>query len=301
MANVASGPALRSPSLIVGSAHQTLRRIFEIDVPAVPDEDYWDSDFLEAVEDRITSPEYSASAKFDYLVIDEAQDLLARPRLFACIGQLLVGGLESGSVVLFGDLDRQVLTDRGRMQRMLADLSSPQVFTRWLLDENCRNLRVIGETALRLSGFPTDVYSEYVRGNGTHADIDYVEWKSVQDHDEQLKTILREFNHRGYKNKDITLVSFCGVSASAGPRLASAGWSLAPAKVDMQQIGYASACAFKGMENRVVIITDLKSTGASLERELFYTAMTRATDCVRVLAHETSMEEIHNWLRGRNA
>ena len=60
---------------------------------------------------------------------------------------------------------------------------------------------------------------------------------------------------------------------------------------------YTSVHAFKGLENKVVVVTDLDLSSTPAGRSLFYTALTRATDAVHVLCRDEDMHRILNWSR----
>jgi ATP-dependent exoDNAse (exonuclease V) alpha subunit len=64
---------------------------------------------------------------------------------------------------------------------------------------------------------------------------------------------------------------------------------------------FTSVHAFKGMENKVIILTDVALDNKDFHRDLFYTGMTRATESVRVLCYEKSKATILNWLMGERA
>src|SRR6185312_7336674 len=132
-----------------------------VEIPEDPSPDFWDRVLPERVEERLTDPDFKASASIDYLVLDEAQDVLARPWLWDCLAQCLTGSIQRGSFMLLGDFDHQVLAQRDLMQRALAATYETSRAVRWRLAENCRNYRIIGDTAVRLSGLNGEVYSGY--------------------------------------------------------------------------------------------------------------------------------------------
>jgi ATP-dependent exoDNAse (exonuclease V) alpha subunit len=66
-------------------------------------------------------------------------------------------------------------------------------------------------------------------------------------------------------------------------------------------MSYASIHSFKGMENKVIILTDVVLGNQDFHRDLFYTGMTRATECVRILCEKSSQQTLLGWLTGRTA
>jgi hypothetical protein len=287
------------PNLVVGRAIRIMIEMSGLKIPKNTSKDYWEDELPEALEERLTDPDFSAIAAFDYLVIDEAQDLLARPRLWQCLSQYLIGGVEKGKFVLFGDFDNQVLTERRKMDQSLTVLDALARPSQWLLSENCRNYRIVGDTALRLSGLNSSVYSGYIRSGGSIGNYDIFFYKDEQEQLDRLGQYLKEFKSQGYKPSEVAVLSFCADDTCAAVRLRNAGFKLLPVWQARECTGYASVHAFKGMENKVVILTDLVLGHLDFHRNLFYTGMTRATESVRVLCHKNSMNTLLEWLSGK--
>ena len=72
---------------------------------------------------------------------------------------------------------------------------------------------------------------------------------------------------------------------------------LDPAWMESRNTGYTTVHSFKGMENKVIILTDIDLNGRDVERSLFYTGMTRATESVRVLCSKTSQKTLLSYLQ----
>lgn len=287
------------PNLVVGRVIRVMAEITDVEIPDKPSPDFWENELPQRIEERLTDPDFKATAAFDFLVLDEAQDVLARPRLWQCLAQFLSGGADRGALALFGDFDHQVLVGRESMHQAFAVLDATDRPVRWNLSENCRNYRIVGETAVLLSGAAGRVYSGYLRaGGGMHNyDIFYFEHEQAQS--EKLVQWLREFKAMGYKPSEITLLSFRADHLSAATRLKFSGHKLQPAWQSGELTGYASIHSFKGMENKVVILTDVCLGDTDFHRDLFYTGMTRATESVRVLCDRGSQDTLFGWLSGK--
>jgi hypothetical protein len=115
----------------------------------------------------------------------------------------------------------------------------------------------------------------------------------------QLRQWLRDFKTRGYKASEITLLSFRTDESSAAASLKNAGYKLRPAWQSGVETDYASVHAFKGMENKIIFLTDVVLTDQDFRRDLFYTGMTRATECIRVLCDKSSEAVLCRWLDGK--
>jgi hypothetical protein len=294
-----SGPVL--PNLVVGRAIRIMAEMTGVEIPGNPKQDFWERELPERLEDRLTDPDFKAAAVFDYLVLDEAQDFLARPRIRQHISQFLSGGMDKGAFALFGDFEHQVLEKRESMDQALAALDASSRPVRWKLSENCRNYRIIGETAVRLAGHCGSTYSGYLRaGGGVHNyDIYFYEHESAQL--DMLSAWLKDFKAQGFKPSEITLLSFQADHSSAAARLIITGYKLRPAWQAGDLTAYASVHAFKGMENKVIIVTDVVLNNLEFDRDLFYTGMTRATESVRVLCDRRSQQCFCRWLAGKVA
>lgn len=287
-------------NLVTGRAIQVMAEMTGLEIPKNPGRDFWETTLLEQLEERITNPDICASASFDYLVIDEAQDLLARPRLWGCLTQLLSGGAEKGAFTIFGDFDNQVLADHGTMTQSLLGLHAVAKPSRWQLNENCRNYRIVGDTALSLSGIGKSVYSGYMRNGGGLENYDITFYEHERAQLVKIAQWLRDFKAQGYKPSEITLLSFRSDEASAANRLRGEGYKIRPAWSTGDLTGYSSVHSFKGMENKAIIMTDVSPSDRGFDRHLFYTGMTRATESVRVLCDKTCQNILLGWLAGEN-
>lgn len=286
-----------SPLLVVDRAIKLMAMLAGVAIPAKPTPQFWDQTLPSEIENKLTDPTLRLNAVFDYLVVDEAQDLAARPRLWDCLMQFLTGGADTGSFALFGDFENQVLHDRGQVQETLAWLQAHGPVAHWHLGENCRNFRIVAETAVRLSGFDRAIYSDYLRGVGSISNYDirfYGDWDTQR---ELLRNLLRRLKGEGYRPHEIAVLSFSAADQSAAESISAEGFSLRPAWQGMGT-GYTSVSSFKGMESKVVIITDVRLGDVTASRELFYVGMTRATESVFVLAEDSSRSILSAWIAG---
>lgn len=285
-----------SPNLVVGRAIRVMIDLTGIEIPGEPSSDFWDTELPQKLEERLTDPDFKAEAVFDYLVLDEAQDILARPRLWHCLQQFLTNNC---TFALFGDFDNQVLTNREPMRQALAAMDPPSPPVLWKLKENCRNYRIVGDTAICLSGLNHDVYSGYMRSGGGLHNYDIFFYEDDRMQLDKLREWLKNSKTERYKASEITILSFRPDNLSAADRLKSSGYRLSHAWQHGDLTSYASVHAFKGMENKVVILTDVILDNLDFHRDMFYTGMTRATESVRVLCHRNSKPTLCEWLAGK--
>ena len=284
------------PNLIVGRAIRIMADFASIAIPPIPTPEFWDYELPDALEERFTAPDLNGLAAFDFVIVDEAQDLLGRPRLWNCLMLLVRGGCAGGRYALFGDFSNQILTNRDATLETLSAVEEAGRPVRWHLHDNCRNYATVGNTALQLCGLPTSTYATYLRRGGT---VDSYEIEFYDD-DTQQETVLsgwvKALKAKGYRPSEITVLSTRGAEGALAFRLAQKGFPLQAASAKGDQIKYASVHAFKGMESKVVLLTDVDVSDPGFSRDLFYTALTRATEHAWVLCAGSSRKQIREWL-----
>jgi len=294
-----TGPPL--PNLITGRAIRVMAAMTGIEIPAEPSQTFWETELPQLLEDCLTDPDFKIDAAFDYLVVDEAQDLLSRPRLWSCLMEFLDGGVEKGRFAIFGDFQNQVLSERAAMLENLEALELSSRPAKWTLMENCRNYRIVGDTAVLLAGFGGNVYSAYLRSGGGVQNYDICYYETDEGQLDQVRRWIGEFKAQGYRPSEITLLSFRTDAMSAAARLRSAGYKIFPVRQAGNAMSHASIHSFKGMENKVIILTDVVLGTQNFHRDMFYTGMTRATESVRILCEKNSQQTLFGWLTGGTA
>lgn len=289
-------PAL--PQLVAGRAIRVLAEMTGVKIPADPSQQFWENELPQQIGKRLSDPEFKAVAEFDCLIVDEAQDILARRWIWQSLLQLVPGIAAERCILLFGDFENQVLTERAEVERALAEFESLAHPVRWPLSENCRNYRIVGDTAVRLAGLDPGIYSDYLRGSGEIRNYDIYFYADDRDQLQRIGQWLREFREKGYKSSEVTLLSFAGDERSAAARLNKAGIVLRPARSPGDGTSYASVHAYKGMENKAIILTDVSLRDGDSYRSLFYTGVTRATEYVRIACESGSRDALQRWLEG---
>lgn len=286
------------PNLVAGSVFSVLQKMTEVVTPPGADFEWWERTCLEQIEERLTAPDFAGSCYFDYLVLDEAQDVLARPALWNCLTLFLGKSLKESNFLILGDFTNQTLiSDLEPMKFNLSEIK--RVSASWLLDENCRNYKQIGTVALTLSATDEMTWSGYLRTGGSMEN-----WaiKPFVNDTEQVSHILdciKEAKSKGFIDKDITILTFNSTAKSVIRHLVNDNLTVAKADdFDSTHIRYSTINAFKGMENKVIIISDINISSHNTERErkVFYTGMTRATEMLYMLCRESTKEILMKWV-----
>lgn len=285
----------RHPNLIGGSVFSVLMSLSGIEAPDDPDADFWGALPL-MIQDRLTDPTCIHDARFDYLVIDEAQDILARPDLLDCVRLLIDGDLTGGNYLILGDFRNQVLTGAEELEKSLVEVRHQAA--RWLLTENCRNYKYIGQVAMTLSMADRSTYSGYMRqGGGLQA----WELNMYEDAKGQLRRISECIDlalTNGFREEEITVLSFGAEQKSVLPLLLSQSQRrfVSAAKFEAKGIRWSTVSAYKGLENKVIIIADVMPSDSGFDRHRFYTGITRATERLYILCHASGKSQLVEWV-----
>jgi hypothetical protein len=284
------------PNLVVGRCIQIMAQLTNLNIPEKPDNSYWDVTLPYELEKKLTDPDLRAIAPFDYLVLDEAQDILTRPNIWECVLQFINGGLERGKYALFGDFEHQVLGERELLSQTWEKVLREAQPAKWKLSENCRNYSIVGATAIRLSGFEDEVYSGYMRQGGSIANYNIHFYNTEDEQANLLSIALKDFKHQGYWPEEITILSFESAENSIVTSPILKGYNLHPAWQKGRCTHYCTVHAYKGLENKVIFLTDVSANEAEYRRDLFYTGMTRATESVRVFCNNNFRDTLLKWL-----
>ncbi len=138
------------------------------------------------------------------------------------------------------------------------------------------------------------------RGGGVkNYDINF--YATDEEQCQQLADALKDFGCQGYRPEEITVLSFSSSETCAAQRLIVKGHRLYPAWQQGRFIHYSTVHSFKGLENKVIILTDVSFGEAEFQRDLFYTGMTRATESVRVLCNSKCQKTLFGWLTKKGA
>ena len=283
------------PSLVVDRAVKLLAGLADVPIPKDADDRFWNELLPERVQDRLTDPQIACDSRFDYLIVDEAQDILARPWMWESLMLLLEGGAASGRFALFGDIEGQSLTGANTVASKLDELMKTSRPVKWQLKENCRNYDIVGKAAVQLSGLPASTYTGFLRTGGSFKNLEYVPITDDRDQVAKLKSRIQSIRSSGYRETDITILSFCAPEKSAARCLVQEGARLRPVGSEERSITYSSVQAFKGLENKIIVVTDLNLTNAPEKRAIFYTALTRATESVHILCRPEDSQQIVAW------
>lgn len=233
--------------------------------------------FLKAVNERGVSA-------YDALIVDQGNDVLNGDTIFA-LDYVLSGGFECGSWFVFYDDSTKADLAHGFESQVLEHLKSFAPATHHLA-RNCRSTEGITTQTAVVTGFPTG--QAYTEG-------EKVKYRWYADPEGQLgdvKKVVALLLKQGTRPEEITILYPAGqlflrdhlrtlrlkaplVELSAGSRY----------PVEAGKIGFASVQAYRGLENRAVIVLGIDRIGEPWADALNYIGMSRARSTLIMFMH----------------
>ncbi|MEQ8246204.1 MAG: NERD domain-containing protein [Alphaproteobacteria bacterium] len=227
--------------------------------------------------------------QFDFLIIDEGQDVLDVPTMNA-LDLLLAGGLENGRWLLTYDpgLQAKIYNNFNDAVRKHLSGTTPAIFS---LTENFRNPRpLIAELYRILDSDPPQC--RRVTGDR----VEYVSYRTPEEQLRKLRALLAEILRSGIEPDRVAILTGCRVEDSSLANLSSFS-SMPIARVEDQvseKIGLSSVASFKGLEADIIILTDVPWLGsdATWAHATIYVGMTRATTKLFAVLSNDVLEKI---------
>lgn len=259
------------------------------------------SDRQSLIFDKII-PEYAiraimeTNAELDYLILDEAQDLI-RPSLLDVFDVWLRGGLKKGRWSIFGDFHNQAIYSAELSGTELLEILERHLsdYATFKLNVNCRNTKNIAESTSLFSGFATPPYeTSQIDGEPVNQSF----WKNDRDLAEKLIRQISRLLDDGVSPGDIAILSprkFKNSCTSAidldNCRIVDISGS-ADVIPDKQEITFSTIHSFKGMESPVIILTDIDNIATDQSRSLLYIGMSRASAYLSVFFNEGIRDDL---------
>ncbi|WP_457100158.1 AAA family ATPase [Microbacterium sp. P5_E9] len=218
---------------------------------------------------------------YDYLVIDEAQDVATDVNL-DFLDALLVGGLSLGRLLVLGDFSNQNIYKSGTGDsRAVFERRIPHA-TPVDLNTNCRNRRDIGAWAEHASG-RDGLCATYRRDGYDENAVTVQRFGSREDEIGLLDAAVRQLRSEGYGPKDVVILAPFRDSAALRSMERKLVSTLGSGIRDASYVRWGTIHEFKGMEAPAVILTDISGQRSDRMLDLIYAGATRATDRLVVL------------------
>lgn len=279
----------------ISTFHSFLRRIVG-DRDPVPsgDHGYWSR----SLPDRALAALMESGPAFDFLIVDEAQDLTA-PGYLDVMDALLVGELSGGCWRMFGDFERQAIYAND-LEPVATVLGRSKGVARYKLRRNCRNTPRVAEYIVRLGGLEPG-YSRILRPDcGPEGTPRTAFYTSAEDQARLLRQTLSELQATGELSAlDIVILSPVVESCARRLWMSGAGPALVPLPARRSgATSFGTVAAFKGLEAPAVVLTDIEEVGTDRAQRLFYVGVSRATDRLKVLARNGTQGAIARLITG---
>lgn len=247
---------------------------------------------------RVTLPNHAlpilkdSLEKFDLIIIDEMQDLMNETYLDV-LDAILIGGLSRGRWRMFGDFSMQAIyagaLTSDKMLNLLDDRTS---YIKFRLTINCRNTKPICEEIRTVTGYtpPNEIWMK-VDG----PPVNYITYSNESECVQRLQNIIEELLIDGVLPEKITILSPVRRENSIVSQLRK--FKIADYKADGNStINFCTVQGFKGLENTVIILTDIISFK---NEQLMYVALSRAVAGLYVLESKEAAKEYSTLLQRR--
>ena len=274
--------------LAVGTLHQEMLRLAKVEPISNASSSFWERDLPNLALDALLS---GAVPQCEFLIVDEIQDI-ARESYLDVLDLMVVGGLNGGRLLLFGDFERQAIFGCENGRQILHQRSP--LLSSMKLTANCRNLPRIGYQVNLISKLEPG-YKRF-RRQDDGVDPTIVSYETDEDQTAKLIRAVKQLKSDGFELNEIVILSPRD-SKSTSETTTDAWLRQILKKVDGNhakpgQLQYSTIQAFKGLEATAVIITDLDVHAVPDFESLLYVGLTRATDRLTVLIESSTSRKI---------
>lgn len=239
--------------------------------------------------------------KYDCLIVDEGQDIL-RENFFLPLDFILEGGLEHGQWYIFYDSNNQGDLYRNFDANLVNKLKNFGG-TDYYLDINCRNSKPIAIQTAVVSGFNM---AETTIQCGTK--VVYLWYKNLANQKKQITDlIIKLIDGQGISAEDITIL-YPGGSEKIKESLLEMNLNVDFAELTAKNINspkgntiyICSIQAYKGLENKVIVIAGINQMEGDWIDTLNYIGMSRARELLYVfideIMHNSFENKVKNYL-----
>ncbi len=238
-----------------------------------------------------TVPEY------DLLVIDEGQDIM-KNHYMNCVDRFVKGGFDRGHWIIFYDLNQNIFNTDSETDLILKTLRTETYAMTWKLHINCRNTKEIVNANI----LTTNV-QEQGKAWVTGLKADFIGYDDKTDENNKLNNIIRDFRGSGLNGSDFIILSRYSLNnsqnclnyglAKDNGTLKTTG-SLWRAKKN--EVRFATISSYKGLEAKIVVLSDVDSFSDNDVRLLNYVAISRASSKVYILYDKKAEAERQNMI-----
>lgn len=215
--------------------------------------------------------------KFDYLIIDEGQDLIENENYLRVFDKILKNGLLEGKWAVFYDKDQAIFSKKLSKEDVAKKIED-FVYGRLVkisLKENCRNTEPIINKTVDLCELNREEIWEKIKILGGE-EVEIYRYNNDDEQKNILLKILNSLTSIGIKRSKITILSpkiDCIADKIKTNFKMPLSNNIGDFRTKEDCITYFTIQSFKGLENSYIILTDLDK---EIDYSLLYVAMTRA-------------------------
>lgn len=238
-----------------------------------------------------------SESEYDYLVVDEGQDLF-RSAYIPCLGKLLKGGLTEGCWLIFYDQNQNIYNENDQFASSILKLKKCGAAS-FKLTINCRNTKQIADANTLMTGI-SNVGRLKVNG----PKVQYLQYSDKDEEHSILEDLLLTLKNDGVCGGDLIILSRYSIN---NPNNCLYQHPLAKEvgriKVGNQiwrakktEVRFSTISGFKGLESKVLILIDVDGFSATQLRLLNYVAISRASSLLYVLYDSHKESERQNMM-----
>jgi hypothetical protein len=234
----------------------------------IPSDDTQVSNFFNETlpfEYLIKNEALSDNEKFDFLIVDESQDLL-NPIYSEIFNLLLIKTLKKGRWVFFGDFNNQSIYNDNVLKYLEEFKNNYNITLFPPLLINCRNTINIVKQNSYMSGVPLPEANTNIFGDPIN--VSFIEESSLTV---KLEKVIDELNNSGIPLNKVVLLS---------PRKSIKEILIKSEKINRfllnKEINFQTIQAFKGMESAVIILFGFQDITSEDSQRLLYIGISRA-------------------------
>lgn len=222
--------------------------------------------------------------EYDYLIVDEGQDLF-RTAYLPCLGKLLKGGLKDGRWLIFYDQNQNLYNSNDQFDSSLAQLKKCGAAS-YKLSVNCRNTKQIADANTLMTGV-ANIGRPKVNG----LKVQYLPYSDKSEEHKMLDALLLTLKNDGICGGDLIILSKYSIAnpnnclyknpvtkAAGSMKIEGQMW-----RAKKNEVRFSTISGFKGLEAKAVILIDVDSFSDHQIRLLNYVAVSRASALLFVL------------------
>ena len=228
--------------------------------------------------------------EYDYLIVDEGQDLF-REAYLPCLGKLLKGGLEDGCWLFFYDQNQNLYNNNDQFDSSISKLKRCGAAS-FKLSVNCRNTKQIADANTLMTGIH-NIGRPKVSGPKPQ----YIKYADKDEEHRVLEDLVLTLRNDGIYGGDLIILSRYSLNnpnnclymkplskAAGRMKTGSQIW-----RATKTEVRFSTISGFKGLESKVLILIDVDGFTATYMRLLNYVAISRASSLLYVL-YDSSKE-----------